>query len=90
LLALFRDVTERRQAEAKLKAEQRALRRMLLASDQERQLITYELHDGVAQQLLGAILLFQSQEPPKGRKSKARTPTGREWTPCVKQLEIRR
>jgi PAS domain S-box-containing protein len=71
LLALFRDVTERRQAEEKLKAEQQALRRLLLASDQERQLITYELHDGVAQQLLGAKMLFESQQPPKGRKSKS-------------------
>jgi PAS domain S-box-containing protein len=66
LLALFRDVTERRQAEAKLKAEQNALRRMVLASDHERRLITYELHDGVAQQLMGAIMHFQSQEPPPG------------------------
>ena len=71
ILSLCRDITERRRAEEKLKAEQRALRRMLLASDHERQLITYELHDGVAQQLMGAIMHFQSQEPGKGRKSKA-------------------
>ena len=32
---------------------------------------TYELHDGVAQQLLGAKMLFESQQPFKGRKSKA-------------------
>ena len=66
LLALFRDVTERRQAEAKLKREQQALRRMVLASDHERRLITYELHDGVAQQLLGAKMLLESQERSKG------------------------
>ena len=71
LLALFRDVTERKQAEEKLKAEQRALQRMVMASDHERRLITYELHDGVAQQLLGAKMLFESQQPPKARKSKA-------------------
>ncbi len=71
LLALFRDVTERKQAEEKLQREQRALRRMVLASDRERHLITYELHDGVAQQLLGAMMHFQSQELPKARKSKA-------------------
>jgi len=34
-------------------------------------LITYELHDGVAQQLLGAKMLFESQQPPKGKKSKS-------------------
>jgi PAS domain S-box-containing protein len=90
LLALFRDVTERRQAEAKLKAEQRALRRMLLASDHERQLITYELHDGVAQQLMGAILHFQSQEPREGRSSKT-ADAYREGLVALRQasLEIR-
>jgi PAS domain S-box-containing protein len=60
LIGFFRDVTERRQAEEKLKTEQRALRRMLVASDRDRQLTTYELHDGVAQQILGAMMYFQS------------------------------
>jgi PAS domain S-box-containing protein len=71
LMGVVRDVTERKRAEDRVKAEQRALRRMVLASDHERRLITYELHDGVAQQLLGAMLLFQSQVPRKGRKSQA-------------------
>ena len=84
LLALFRDVTERRQAEEKLKAEQRALRRMVLASDHERHLITYELHDGVAQQLLGAMMLLSIAGTSQGRDvEERRTPTVREWTPCV-------
>ncbi len=65
------DVTDRKLAEEKLKAEQQALRRMMLASDHERRLITYELHDGVAQQIVGAKMLFESQQPPKGGKSKA-------------------
>ena len=92
LLALFRDVTERRQAEAKLKAEQRALRRMVLASDHERHLITYELHDGVAQQLLGAMIYLESQEPPKGRKSKAAETAYREGMEALRRAasEIRR
>jgi PAS domain S-box-containing protein len=71
LLALFRDITERKQAAERLKAEQQSLRRMVLANDHERQLITYELHDGVAQQLAGAKMLLESQQPPKGRKSAA-------------------
>lgn len=65
------DVTDRKLAEEKLKAEQQALRRMVLANDHERRLITYELHDGVAQQIVGARMLFESQPPPKGGKSKA-------------------
>jgi PAS domain S-box-containing protein len=59
------------QANTKLQAEQQALRRMLLASDHERRLVTYELHDGVAQQLLGALMHFQCQQPVKGRDSRA-------------------
>jgi len=92
LLALFRDVTERRQAEAKLKAEQNALRRMVLASDHERQLITYELHDGVAQQLLGAMIYLQSQELPKARRSKAADTAYREGMEALRRAasEIRR
>lgn len=63
------DITDRKLAEEEVKAEQRALRRMLVASDHERRLITYELHDGVAQQLLGALLLLASQEHTRSRKS---------------------
>lgn len=70
LMAVFRDVTERKQAEEKLKREQQSLRRMVMAIDHERRLITYELHDGVAQQLLGAIMHLQSQAPRRARKSK--------------------
>ena len=59
LLALFRDVTERRQAQAALQRERRTLKHMLRASDHERQLIAYDIHDGLAQQLAGAIMQFQ-------------------------------
>ncbi len=90
LIGFFRDVTERRLAEERLKAGQQALRRMLLAGDHERQLITYELHDGVAQQLMGAILHFQSQEPRQDQTSKA-TDAYREGMTALRQasLEIR-
>jgi PAS domain S-box-containing protein len=59
LLALFRDVTERRRAEAALQRQRRTLKHMLRASDHERQLIAYDIHDGLAQQLAGAIMQFQ-------------------------------
>ncbi len=59
LLALFRDVTDRRQAQAALQRERRTLKHMLRASDHERQLIAYDIHDGLAQQLAGAIMQFQ-------------------------------
>lgn len=70
LVGSHTDITDRKLAEEKVKAEQRALRRMVQAGDRERRLITYELHDGVAQQLLGAMLQFESQSF-GGRKSPA-------------------
>lgn len=71
LLGVYRDITDRKQAEERLRREQQALRRMMLASDHERRLITYELHDGVAQQILGAKMLFASQQPSPENGSKA-------------------
>jgi PAS domain S-box-containing protein len=65
------DITDRKLAEEAVKAQQRALRRMVMAGDRERHLITYELHDGVAQQLLGAKMLFESLALHKGLKSKS-------------------
>jgi len=63
LVGSHADITVRKLAEEKVKTEQRALRRMVLAGDHERRLITYELHDGAAQQLMGAIMHFQALEP---------------------------
>jgi PAS domain S-box-containing protein len=61
-VAVVRDITERRQAEQSLRAEQRALRRLLKSHDQERKLIAYEIHDGLAQQLVAAIMQCQAGE----------------------------
>lgn len=43
-----------------LENEHLALRRMMMANDHERRLVTYELHDGVAQQLTAATLQLQT------------------------------
>jgi PAS domain S-box-containing protein len=61
-VALVRDITERKQAEQALRHEQRSLRRLLRAHDQERKLIAYEIHDGLAQQLVAAIYACQAAE----------------------------
>lgn len=45
-----------------LTAERQTLQGQLQASDHERRLIGYELHDGVSQQLLGAKMLFESHQ----------------------------
>ncbi len=62
VLGLFRDVTERREAQAALERERRSLQHMLRASDHERRLIAYDIHDGLAQQLAGALMQLQTFE----------------------------
>ncbi len=59
VLGLFRDITERKQSLEALQREHRTLKHLLQSSDHERQLIAYEIHDGLAQQLAGAIMQFQ-------------------------------
>lgn len=59
IIGFFRDITERKVAEEALRNEHRALRRLLKAQDQERKIITYEIHDGLAQKLTGAVMQFE-------------------------------
>lgn len=80
--ALPSDITELKRikrAERALQKERDALRRMLQASDHDRELITYEIHDGVAQRLAGALLHFQAiskQGSGVARKARANFDTG--------------
>lgn len=60
ILALIEDITERKRAEEALAREHRTLKHLLQSSDHERQLIAYEIHDELAQQLAGAIMQFQA------------------------------
>jgi PAS domain S-box-containing protein len=59
-LVFFHDVTDRKSAEEELRREHRTLKYLLQSSDHERQTIAYEIHDGLAQQLAGAIMQFQT------------------------------
>jgi PAS domain S-box-containing protein len=51
--------SERRSARLALEQKRRTLQHMLRASDHERQLIAYDIHDGLAQDLAGALMQFQ-------------------------------
>jgi PAS domain S-box-containing protein len=86
------EITDMKQAEEKLKAEQRALHRMVLANDHERRLITYELHDGVAQQLMGALMVLDSEESRPGGKSREAEATHAEGLDTLRRAssELRR
>ncbi len=58
-ISFFHDVTERKLAQEALERERQSLWRMLQASDHERQIISYEIHDGLAQYLAAAGMQFQ-------------------------------
>jgi PAS domain S-box-containing protein len=68
LLAVVRNVDERRRAQEALQREHRTLKHLLQSSDHERQLIAYEIHDGLAQQLAGALMQFDTFEHLKEMK----------------------
>ncbi len=69
IVTLIEDVTARKQAEEALERERRTLQHMLRASDHERQLIAYDIHDGLAQELAGAIMQFQIYDQFQDTKS---------------------
>ena len=67
---LQREIEERRRAENALQRERRTLEHMLRASDHERQVIAYDIHDGLAQQLAAAIMQLQAYEKLKNQDAK--------------------
>ena len=69
-LALVEDITERKKTQEALQKEHRTLKHLLQSSDHERQFIAYEIHDGLAQQLAGAIMQFQTYTHLKDLKPK--------------------
>ncbi|NLY02593.1 MAG: PAS domain S-box protein [Rhodopirellula sp.] len=62
LVAIVRDIRDRKQAEEALERERQSLWRMLQASDHERQIISYDIHDGLAQYLASAWMQFQCHD----------------------------
>lgn len=60
VFGVSRDITERVRAAEALQKEQQLLRQLLDLHDRDRKVIAYEIHDGLAQQLAGAMLQFQS------------------------------
>jgi two-component system, NarL family, sensor histidine kinase UhpB len=59
---LHKEIQERTRAEEALRKERRTLQHLLRSSDHDRQLISYEIHDGLAQYLAGAIMHFQAHD----------------------------
>ncbi|QDU74498.1 Signal transduction histidine-protein kinase/phosphatase DegS [Bremerella volcania] len=60
LLACFLDVSVRKQREEEILRDRRALRRLLDTNERDRRLIAYEIHDGVVQDMTGALMFLQT------------------------------
>jgi PAS domain S-box-containing protein len=59
VMVIANDITEKRMADEAVAKEQRLLRWLLDLHERERQLIAYEIHDGFAQQITGALFQLQ-------------------------------
>lgn len=72
-VAIFHDITERKRAIEAIEAEQQRMRQMLLAHERYTRLIAYEIHDGLVQDVTGALLhleaIRQKQPPTPGAVS---------------------
>ena len=51
-----------KETETFLRTDRRALRHLITAHEKERELILCEIHDGLSQDLLGALMLMESRE----------------------------
>jgi PAS domain S-box-containing protein len=65
------DITDRKLAEEALAREHRTTKHLLESSDHERQVIAYEIHDGLAQLLTGAVMHFHAYENAKDTRPDA-------------------
>lgn len=57
------EIVERKRAEATLQKEQRTLRQLLNLYEGHRRLAAYELHDGVTQRMVGALMTLEGTIP---------------------------
>ncbi len=56
LATITRDITERARYENDLRREQELLRRLLDIQERERQLVAYEIHDGIVQEMTASLM----------------------------------
>jgi PAS domain S-box-containing protein len=60
LIVITTDITARKRHEAALRQEQELLRRLLDLHERDRQLVAYEIHDGLAQEMTAALMHLQA------------------------------
>ncbi len=83
------DVTDRRQAEEQARREEQLLRSALELYECERRVVAYEIHDGLAQELTGALFALQAlgQLPDKNSPESQRFyQSALQWmTTCIEE-----
>ena len=60
LATITRDITDRKRSEAALRREQESLRDTLDLQERDRQLVAYEIHDGIVQEMTGALMHLEA------------------------------
>jgi signal transduction histidine kinase len=60
VLTSFLDITERKRDEDRLRHERTVLKQMLDLQDRDKQLTAYEIHDGMVQDMTGALLYLEA------------------------------
>jgi signal transduction histidine kinase len=58
-VAVFRDVTQQREAQQALCEEQRYLEHLLHAHERDRKLTAFEIHDGIVQDIAGSLMRLE-------------------------------
>ena len=92
IIGFFRDNTERKQAAEALHHEHQVLRQLLKSQDRDRQIVAYEIHDGIAQLLAAAIMQFETYENMRRDTPKAAAQSGAVVADLLRQChaEVRR
>ncbi len=57
------NVTRRKMAEDRIKAEQQLLRQLLALQENERRMVSHDIHDGLVQYIVGAQMQLQAMSP---------------------------
>jgi PAS domain S-box-containing protein len=73
IVLIATNITQRKIAEEQLQRERNALRRMLEIQERERQLVSYEIHDGLVQYLTGGLMHLEASAAPESMSAGART-----------------
>lgn len=66
IIATAVDITRRKKADDAVREEQHMLRQLIELQEHDRRMLGYEIHDGFAQYLSGAVFLFQAYEQLRG------------------------